>query len=245
MSERLTRFLRRDVTYNLTVNYPGDSNYAASSSYPETVTVLPLALLPSTITLSSSTLNAGNNGTFTLSAKATGSSKTPLTGGVYFFLNGLVQNFPATPLVDGVATVTLTNYNLFTGVNHATALYVGDANYRNSNSNSITIAGNEGDFTMSFLNPNLAISSGDTAKATLVLSSIQGLGGKVTIECAPSSGIDCKLSSSSVALDPLGSQSAVTVTVTVDHNKCAGGRVVIIAQDGGVVHKTDLNVTAQ
>jgi len=232
-------------SYNLTVNYPGDSNYAASSSYPESVTVLPVALLPSTITLSSSTLNAGNNGTFTLSAKVIGSSKTPLTGGVYFFLNGLVQNFPATPLVDGVATVTLTNYNLFTGVNHATALYVGDANYRNSNSNSITITGNEGDFTMSFLNPNLAIGSGDSAKANLVLNSIQGLGGKVTLECVPSSGVDCSLSRSTVALDPLGSQSAVTVTVKVDRNRCAGGHVAVIAQDGGVVHKTDLSLTAQ
>ena len=230
--------------YTLNIEYPGDSNYLSSSAYPEPVTVLPVSLLPSYIALRSSTINAGNNGTFTLTAHVNGGSGKPaLTGGVDFFLNGLLQNYPAIPLVNGVATLTLTNYNLFTGVNHATALYTGDANYRNANSNSVTIQGNEGDFAVAFQDPTLIIPSGETANATLLLSSIEGLGGKVSLKCVPSSGVTCGLSTTTVTLDPNGSQARIPMKVT--HESGTTGSVTILASDGGVVHTIVLSVLPQ
>ncbi len=243
-------------SYSLTINYPGDANYVAASSYPEPVTVVPVALLPSTTILSSSTLNAGNNGTFTLTARVTGNHKTTPTGGVLFYLNGLLVNYPAVPLTNGVATLTLTTYNLFTGINHASAQYLGDTNYRDSNSQALTITGNEGDFSISVSNPNLVIPSGGSSTAILTTTSLLGLGGTVNLKCATSSpSISCGLLPSSFSLPTNGAQRTTAIAIETrpdgihsepfgQHNAAPGNyKVVITASDAGVVHTAILDVT--
>jgi len=234
-------------TYTLTIKYAGDNNYVAGSSYPETVTVTTPKLLPSFTTLTSSTLSAGDNGTFTLTATVTGNVKVPLTGGVEFYLNGQPENFNLVPLTNGKATLTLTNYNLFTGKNTVTAEYLYDPKYDVSTSVPITIMGNEGDFTIGTSNPNVSLSAGQTATERLVISSIEGLKGTVALSCATSSPtVACSLNPSSVNLDPYGKQSAAGVTIYA-----AGGSpsqkqtVSITASDAGVVHTLSFNVTIE
>ena len=234
-------------TYTLTIQYAGDNNYVAGSSYPETVTVTAPKLLPSFITLTSSTLSAGNNGTFTLTATVTGNAKVPLTGGVEFYLNGTAENFDLVPLTNGKASLTLTNYNLFTGKNTVTAEYLYDPKYDVSTSAPVTIMGNEGDFTVGTSNPNVVLSPGQTATENLLISSIEGLGGTVVLSCATSSpSLACSLNPSTVNLNPYGKQSAAGVTIYAEGGVSPQKQTVsITASDGGIIHTLRFNVTIQ
>jgi subtilase family serine protease len=237
-------------TYTMTINYAGDKNYLPTSSYPETVTVVAPTLLKSTTTVSSSTLSAGSNGTFTLTATVTGNGKIAPTGGILFYLNGTPENFNLIPLKNGKAEITLTNFNLFTGKNTAAAEYMGDSKYDASISPQISIQGNEGDFSFTVGNPNLEISSGSSVGTPLVFSSIEGLGGTMSVTCTPSSpSIGCKLTPATFTLNPLGQQSVVTALVQADsaNGKAKPGNysVAITAADGGVLHTLTLNVTVK
>ena len=234
-------------SYTLAIKYAGDKNYVSGSSYPETVTVTAPKLLPSFTTLTSNTISAGSNGTFTLTATVTGDVKVPLTSGVEFYLNGQPLNFNPIPLTHGKASLTLTNFNLFTGKNTATAEYIYDPKYDVSTSAPVTIMGNEGDFTMNTSSPDVIVQAGQVALKHLVLSSIQGLEGSVILSCATSSpSLACSFSPSSINLNPYGKQSTAAVSIFA-----AGGSspqkqtVSITASDAGVVHTLSLNVTIE
>ena len=229
--------------YTVTIQYAGDDNYVAASSYPETITVVAPMLLPSHTTLTSSTLSAGNNGTFTLTATVTGNGKVPLTTGVLFYLNGQPLEF--VQLTNGKASLTLTDYNLFTGKNIVTAEYLYDPKYDASTSRPVTITGNEGDFTVGTSDPNLQIAAGDTATEMLVVSSLQGLGGQVAMTCAsPSPALVCSINPSVVNLDPYGKQSYPRISIYAAQGAPSQTHTIAIrASDGGVVHTMALNVT--
>jgi hypothetical protein len=237
-------------TFSLTLQYPGDANYTSASSYPETVTVTAPTLLPSVTTLTSSTLNTGPDGTFTLTATVTGNVKVPLTGAVYFYINGgpigLSSGAPI-PVVNGKATVTLVNSNLFTGKNEVMAEYLDDTKYNVSSSVPFVITGNEGDFTVGTSNPNVVLTAGQTVNESLIVSSIGGLKGTVVLSCASSSPtVACSLNNPTVTLDQYGKQSTTSVMIYA-----AGGvapqkqTVSITASDAGVVHTMSFNVTIQ
>ncbi len=204
--------------YALNLSYAGDANYAGTTDYGESVTVVPAPanLLPSTTTITSSTYNAGSNGTFTMTVTVTGNGSIIPTGQVYFYSNGqLVAGFiPTISLQNGTASVTMTNSNLFTGVNPISASYLGDANYAASNSAPVAVTANEGDFSITTATPNLAISSGSAGTATISTASLTGLGGTVSLACATSSpSILCSISPSSFTLATDGTQSFSSITI--------------------------------
>ncbi len=175
-----------------------------------------------------------------------------------FAADGVNLSLWPIPLTNGQASLTLTTYSLFTGVNHVSAEYLGDTNYRDSTSNSLTVTGNEGDFSISLSNPNLVIPSGGSGTAILTTASSLGLGGTVSLACATTSpSIACALSPSSFSLPTSGAQKLSAVEIDThqgeghsessEKHKAAPGqyKVVITATDAGVVHTLLLNVTVQ
>ncbi len=112
----------------LTAFYPGDANYAASTSSPLAVSV-GLVSTTTAVSLSSYSVAAGQNVTFTATVTPSGTvnSTTP-TGSVTF--SAATQGVLAAnvPLVNGVATFTPST-PLANGVYNVIAAYSGDSNY--------------------------------------------------------------------------------------------------------------------
>jgi len=204
--------------YDLNLSYAGDANYAGTTADSGSISVVaaPTNLLPSTTTITSSTYNAGSNGTFTMTVTVAGNGTITPTGQVYFYSNGqLIAGFiPTISLQNGAATATMANSNLFTGVNPISASYLGDANYAASNSAQVPVTANEGDFSITTASPDLAISPGSAGTATIATASLTGLGGTVSLACATSSSsLLCSISPSSFTLATDGAQSLSKITI--------------------------------
>lgn len=229
--------------YTVNITYAGDNNYTAGAAYSETVAVTANTLPLTKTTLTSSTLNAADNGTFTLTATVTGSGKSSLIGGVLFYLNGTPEG--AAQLVNGKASLTLTNYNLFTGKNEATAEYFADPNNAASTSAPLAIMGNEGDFTIATSNPNLNATAGHTTTATLVVTSIAGLGGSAALTCGSSTpSLTCSINPGSVTVDPYGKQHTATLTIKAAEGSASSltHTITVRGTDAGVVHMVNFHV---
>ena len=213
-------------TYTLNLSYPGDANYVGTTAYPETITVSapPTNLLQSVTTVTTSTTNAGNNGTFTMTVHVTGDGSTQPTGQVAFFLNGspVAGFFPPINLDStGQASTTLTNYNLFTGTNEVTAAYLGDTNYTASNSAQVAVKGNEGDFTITTPNPNIVVSASGSGEATITAASL-GVNGTVNLACSTSSpAVVCSFASNKLSLSTDGTQVSTRIIIRAQTH--AGG----------------------
>jgi hypothetical protein len=121
------------------------------------------------------------------------------------------------------------------GANQMTAIYSGDGNYLPSTSNAVnvTVAQNDGDFT---LTPELAqvnVASGSSATAGVNLVSLNGFAGTVALSCTTSSSsFSCALSPASATLNGTA-QSMVTITATKSSATSAGAVSSSISSHGG------------
>jgi hypothetical protein len=120
-------------SHNITANYAGNANYAASTSpvLTQTVNAAPLATTTTTITSSNNPSTFGQSVTFT--ATVTTGTGTP-TGTVTFFDGA--TNIGTGTLSGNTATFTTTS--LATGSHNITANYAGNANYAASTSPVLT-----------------------------------------------------------------------------------------------------------
>lgn len=118
----------------LTITYPRQTNYAASTTATETFTV---TAAPVTIQLTPSTYNTTHGSDITLSATVTSSSATVPTTGTVSFYDGATLLF-----TDGVhngGMASFTTRLLPTGTQTITATYSGNTNYSAGTSNSATV----------------------------------------------------------------------------------------------------------
>jgi subtilase family serine protease len=114
----------------ITVTYTGDTNYAASTSNPTTVTVTNSTQTSSVTTLALSAAAVAPGAPFTFTAAVFPSSPQP-TGTVTFFSDGQPVGVPW-PLSSGTVTASSTSLPITSGPHLITALYSGDTNYQSS-----------------------------------------------------------------------------------------------------------------
>jgi hypothetical protein len=187
--------------HSITARYNGDTNYTASSSAAQTITVSQITSA-TRLGISAAAINAGQSETLT--ATIIGAASPALTGVVTFF-DGTASigtgNVTATP-TGGTATLTLTT--LAAGTNSLTAHYGGDTNYTASVSaaQTVTVTGTSQTITFPAI-PNHAY--GDPPFA-LTATASSGLAVSYTVVSGPAT-----LSGSTVTLTGVGT---VTIQAT-------------------------------
>jgi hypothetical protein len=237
-------------TYTITYAYPGDSNYSATqSTFNITITAGSASKLASTINASVSApySTPGAAAIPILTATVTGLAGHPSpTSYVLLYVNGSLltdTTLPTSTSTSVSVTFPIPSQALLQGVNAVTVEYYGDTNYLPS-ATTLTITNANADFALTPAATVLAATS-TTVTDALVLSSINGFSGSVTLGCATST-ITCSLSSSSVALAAGGTG---TSTLTLNTSAAVAGTsypVVITATDatGQFVHTATITVTA-
>jgi hypothetical protein len=254
-------------TSNFTVQYSGDSSYAASVS-----TVVTIKGLYSTITnLSSSNLNiqAGQSVTFTASISPGQPGGPALTGTVQFLENGTNVGSPVA-VVNGHAQFTTSSLNY--GAQEIQAFYSGDTNYGQSEQGLLQVVtpiasataitpssssiqqGQNATFTAT-VTPSPAGGPTPTGMLTFLVNGAGAGGGNITLNAsgqAVLSSTTLPVGSVTVTANYLGdfahtpSSGTVTVTVTAapDFSVAANPTSITIAQPGQT-GSTSLMLTAK
>ncbi|MHB1698728.1 MAG: Ig-like domain repeat protein [Acidobacteriaceae bacterium] len=118
---------------NVTVTYPGDTNYFGSTGGPDVVTVTPTTATGSSVTVGVAPASVTAGGTVTFSATVTGSPAP--TGQVQFTVDG--RNWGAwQTLAGGTVSASISIAGLANGTHSAGVVYLGDANYKSSASSN-------------------------------------------------------------------------------------------------------------
>jgi subtilase family serine protease len=191
-------------TYPITATYSGDSNFAAvpALTYSSTVTVTaPVPKLAATTTaLTSSATTAGPSSVTEFDAQVTGSQPNVIPSGYVYFQ--ISEGFAFESPVDSTGKAVLTIGGLPTGTTIVYAAYAGDTNYQSSQSSSITVTSNQGDFSLIATQSAFTIPTGATGTTSLsVVSGYDGLSGAVALSCSTSSpSITCALTPASLTL---------------------------------------------
>ena len=216
--------------YYLCAEYNGDANWVSEGlAYTNQVVVTAPTTPPaaSTTTLSISPTNVSGAQLAAMTATVTGPAGATVapTGFITFSDNGAIPGqlwlYALTPAASGPSSsFTLdipASYLWNNGSNQITAIYSGDANYLPSTSNavSVTVAQNDGDFTLTPALGQVSVASGSSASASVNLVSLNGFNGTVALSCATSSSsFSCALSPASAMLNG-SAQSSVTITAAL------------------------------
>ncbi|MGA7524920.1 MAG: protease pro-enzyme activation domain-containing protein [Acidobacteriaceae bacterium] len=210
-------------SYNLTISYAGDSNYAAltgSSAASGTIAITASTLLTSTISATSSG-SISPTTAMTVSGTVTGQSgHAAPTGAVYVFPSGegATTGFNLTPGSGDSSTFTgiLTSQTLDQGANFVTLQYVGDNTYNGSATilNSGNSIGNPlSDFSITAV-PSFTFKAG-SGSTTLFVNPANGFTGAVNLSCSAPAGVSCSLGAGSVTLPTSGANPSAQVTLNV------------------------------
>ncbi len=195
-------------THFIKAAYPGDGvTFEASTSAPLQVQIK--TATTTALQASASTVNSGQQVTFT--ATVTGSGGTPT--GTVNFLDGGTQIGSGTLNGSGVATFSTTS--LAVGAHSITAAYLGDSNFAASTSSAVNVQVNAApDFTVSATPSSQSVTPGQSTSYTLTLTPQNGFNAAVTISCSgePTEST-CMPASSSVTLSGTTAQQ-VTINVT-------------------------------
>ena len=201
--------------HQLTASYSGDSNYAASTSAPATISIFyPTDAL---INASSVLVNLGQS--VTLTATVTSTYKSPAMTGVFQFVGDSSIAGQITPSLGTdangnqvlTATVTFTPQT-FEGIGMT---YSGDANF-NQSSAFISVNVIVPDFSIAATTPSLNIAAGQSGMAALNVMPLSNASSSVALSCSfvAISGVACAFSpGSSVALAN-GAPTAADVTIS-------------------------------
>jgi Bacterial Ig-like domain (group 3) len=169
-------FLLVDGTHTYSASYTGDTNYAASNSATQTLTV---ARTPSVLALTITPVSTNGSGGLQLSAKLTTTGSGMPTGTVTF-TNGATSlgTVNLSTAVNGVITFT-TPSTVFTNYTF-TAAYSGDGLFSSSSANA-----NEGaDFVAVAPAAGLSVPEGGQAIVTVSVAPINGYTGTITASCS-------------------------------------------------------------
>jgi hypothetical protein len=128
--------------HSVAAQYPGDANFAASTSIPVSQAVLSPPVLQATTTQLTSSPNpsiAGEAVTFTaiVTPSASSGAGSP-TGTVTFTIDGVAQTAVALTPMGSNAQASFTTAALATGSHSVVALYSGDPNFASSTSPALT-----------------------------------------------------------------------------------------------------------
>lgn len=200
----------------LTAVYSGDTNWAASTSAPLSLTA---ALLADTVTLSAVPTAAGPGQSVAFTATVTPTAAPAAnyeqnpTGQVTFF-NGTTILGTAT-LATGVGNASIATFNtanLPAGSDAITAVYAGDSYFAPGTSNPVTVTVE--DFTIapapSLPSSGLTIIKGQSGTASYVVSGLGGFTGQMQLVCNVPAQANMTCTPSSTQVTP-----TATVTFTV------------------------------
>ena len=208
-------------THNLSAQYSGDSNYAASTSAPTPVPVQQAQPFFNSYGASPNTINLTQQ--VTLSAQMFGSDKGAVPTGTFAFTDGTTAisgmvtytSRPATALTGSLLLGTMSYTPTTAGLHNISVSYSGDANYLPAISPTpapLTVLGP--DFVISVSgNGSQTVAAGQTATYTngVSVSSQDGFSSQVNLSCSiMASATKCSVSPASVA----NSSGTATVTVT-------------------------------
>jgi hypothetical protein len=206
-------------SHTLTVNYSGDTNYAAATG-STTFTVTQAQPFFTFMQANPSTVNANQRLTLTaqlygsdFGAAPTGtitfySGTTALPGTVTYTTSGPSQPYlfeasmPYTPATPGVLDIS--------------AKYSGDTYYLPATSSPATLTVIGPDFSIAAPSTSINIASpGGTGTGSLTVSALQGFTGTIglSVTCPAGVGITCSLSPSSVALSSTTTSATTTLTI--------------------------------
>ena len=207
-------------SYNLTMSYAGDANYAASST-SQLVNVIAPTLLPSKTSIAiTSPANAASitpSTVVTFVATVTGNGTVAPTGTVNLLISS-IYGFSSVTLVPGTngsstATFVVRAAALLPGSNQMSFLYSGDKIYQASTSSPTIVVDDPTDIALQTSNPNIVIASGSSGTGTVTLNSLSGFAGAVAISCNAPASLVCTPGSPSVSLSANGSAS-VTLNIS-------------------------------
>ena len=154
-------------TNTFTVTYSGDASYAASTA---TGTISALFATATVVSSSSTTIQAGQNVTFTASVVATPTGGAPITGTVQFLFDGSNLSAPVV-IVGGQAA--LTTSALPSGIHSIGAYYSGDGNNAQSNGAGISETINSLSSMTSVTASSSSIQQGQIVTFTVKVAGVQ------------------------------------------------------------------------
>jgi hypothetical protein len=205
-------------TYSVTVNYPGDANYAANSG---TATVQVVGDTGGFASTTTATMSGSISPTtsITINGTVTGQSgHAAPTGDVFIFSSGYGDievglSTPASGVVSSFS-FTLNSQYLFQGANFITLQYTGDKTYYPSAFQlSNPIANPLSDFTLTPETTIVPVLAGSSSggSTTINLASVNGFSGNVALTCTPAVGITCTISPTEGLSG--GGSAAATLTI--------------------------------
>jgi hypothetical protein len=214
--------------HSLTVQYSGDSDFAASTSTAINVTVAVPSKIGTTTALSASAsqITAGVSVGFTANVSPASGTGTPT--GTITFLDGGTQ-IGTSVLTAGSAQFATTA--LSSGAHNITASYPGDTNYTSSNSNaaSVTVsAAPQADYTLTSSATALTIDAGSSGSINVTVTPEKGFKSVVTFACAGlPAGASCTFTPQSVT--PSSSPASTTMKIKIASPDAAKANIASIA----------------
>jgi Pro-kumamolisin, activation domain/Bacterial Ig-like domain (group 3) len=169
---------------NFTVTYSGDSNYLASTSTPVTLDIVRTVTV--VVSASPTTVQAGQNATFTASITSN-QPGGPAIGGTLQFLVGEQNSGPLVTVANGQAQVTTSSFPAG-GLGGLTGLYFGDNNYGGNGSNTANFTVTPApvpDFVVSASPSLISVTSpGQSASTTMTIAGSNGFSGVTSFSCS-------------------------------------------------------------
>ncbi len=203
---------------SLTAVYSGDVDWITSTSPPVVVTV---ALLPTSVVVTSNVTNAVSGAQVELTATVTNTAGGPLattapSGSVTFYdtAGGAVSKLGTAPLASLGANTSVAMFNatgLTAGANSVYAVYFGDTVYLGSTSTAITVGATN--FDVTFIPTTMTVNQGHVGVATLVVNYQGGFNGSVSFGCTPPPDIQMTCSFSPAVLTVGGTTTLSVGTV--------------------------------
>jgi trimeric autotransporter adhesin len=234
-------------TYNVTVSYPGDTNYASTST-SGTLPIQTASGLASTTT-ATITGTISPTTTVTISGTVTGQSGHPAPsnagGGVEIYSSGY---YFIVPLVQGSGdsstfSTTVTSQSLLQGTNAITVQFLGDATYAPSSDVIATPISNPlADFSMVPDTTIVPVTVGTAATDTIQLAPVNGFSNSASFTCKAPSGITCSLSPTSYAFS--GGASSTTLTLDASASATNGANDILVTgtdSSGKYIHTLSIN----
>ncbi len=236
-------------TYNVTVSYSGDSNYAAAS----TSSSIPIQTVGGVATTTAATLTGSISPTtnVTLSGTVTGKSgdaaPSNAGGGILVYAGGYILqeiglSVPTTGDVSTFSTV-LNSQGLLQGSNTITVQYLGDNTYAPSAITLTTPLSNPlSDFSMVPDTTIVPVTEGTAATDTIQLAPVNGFTNAVSFTCKAPAGITCSLNPTSYTFS--GGASTTTLTLNAGSSATNGSNNILVTgtdSTGKYVHTLSID----
>jgi Bacterial Ig-like domain (group 3) len=199
-------------THSITVNYSGDSNFAASTSALVSLTVAAPAKINTVTAISASVTQITAGGSITFTATVMPQSGSGTATGTITFLDAQTQ-IGSAMLASGSAQFS--SASLATGSHSISATYSGDASYNASSSAAtmVTVAvAPVADFSLSMSSPSLTLAAGASGTMTLTVTPENGFKQAVAFTCSGlPAGASCGFSPQSLSTNTGPASTILTI----------------------------------